>query len=95
MARITISDFNLFLENNSIFDAFWLEYHRACLESNDEGVLVGVKGYRLFISLNPHCFVRTAFIWSKTPQGVSFWGSIDTLWRLRVDAINESIRKSK
>lgn len=93
MARITISDFNRFLEDNSIFDAFWLEYHRACLESNDEDVLVGVKGYRHFISLEPHCFVRTAFIWSDTPQGVSFWGSIDALWSLYRETIDSKCSK--
>jgi hypothetical protein len=95
MARITISDFNLFLEDNSIFDAFWLEYHRARVELNHKGVSTGVEAYRDFISMNPHRFVRNAFAWVDTPQGSGFWAAIDVLWNFYRATINDKRLKSK
>lgn len=89
MARITISDFNRFLEDNSIFDAFWLEYHRARIEPKFKGISTGVKAYRDFISMKPHRFVTAAFAWPDTPQGADFWIGIDALWELRRADIND------
>lgn len=89
MARITISDFNRFLEDYSIFDAFWLEYHRARFESSYEGVSTGAKAYRDFISIEPHRFVKAAFAWADTSQGARFWEAINVLWMHRRAAIND------
>jgi hypothetical protein len=87
MARININDFNDFLEDLSIFDAFWYEYHRARFDVRQEGVKTGFSTYRKFCLVDPLRYLSAAFAWNETSQGHDFWLTIDSLWILRCKSL--------
>lgn len=67
-----LNDIIKFLKCNGVYEMFW---DNLANQKTQEEIISYLKN-----CFGAHCAISEAFVWSKTPEGMSFWCDVNDKW---------------